>query len=121
MEHAYRNSLFYRKRFKEHGITPDDIRRRGDVAMLPFTKKSDLKDTYPLGMLSAPKSAVVRFHASSGTSGRPSVVAYTDDNIENWSESLARALTSIEIGKDDVSSGFLWVGSFAEVSDSIRS
>ncbi|MBC7114229.1 MAG: AMP-binding protein, partial [Archaeoglobi archaeon] len=98
----YHYSPFYRKRFKEHGITPDDIKKREDIAKLPFTRKSDLRDTYPLGMLSVPKSMVIRFHASSGTSGKPTVVAYTENDVKNWTESLARALTSIGLGKDDI-------------------
>ncbi len=102
VRYVYDHSAFYRQRFKEAGVEPGDIKSLADVAKLPFTKKVDLRDNYPTGMFSAPKSQVVRYHVSSGTTGKPTVVGYTKGDIETWSESLARALTSIGLGRDDV-------------------
>ena len=83
-------------------MEPGDIRTLADVSKLPFTRKVDLRDNYSTGMFSAPKSQVVRYHVSSGTTGKPTVVGYTKGDIETWSESLARALTSIGLDSDDV-------------------
>jgi phenylacetate-CoA ligase len=102
VRYVYDHSAFYRQRFKEAGVEPADIRTLADVAKLPFTRKVDLRDNYPTGMFSAPKSQVVRYHVSSGTTGKPTVVGYTKGDIETWSESLARALTSIGLSRDDV-------------------
>jgi phenylacetate-CoA ligase len=101
VRYVYDHSAFYRQRFKEAGVEPGDIKSLADVTKLPFTKKVDLRDNYPTGMFSAPKSQVVRYHVSSGTTGKPTVVGYTRGDIETWSESLARALTSIGLGRDD--------------------
>jgi len=102
VRYVYDHSAFYRQRFKEAGVEPGDIRTLSDVSKLPFTRKVDLRDNYPTGMFSAPKSQVVRYHVSSGTTGKPTVVGYTKGDIETWSESLARALTSIGLDSDDV-------------------
>ncbi len=102
VRYVYDHSAFYRQRFKEAGVEPSDIRTLADVTKLPFTRKVDLRDNYPTGMFSAPKSQVVRYHVSSGTTGKPTVVGYTRGDIETWSESLARALTSVGLGRDDV-------------------
>jgi phenylacetate-CoA ligase len=102
VRYVYDHSAFYRQRFKEAGVEPGDIRTLADVSKLPFTRKVDLRDNYPTGMFSAPKSQVVRYHVSSGTTGKPTVVGYTKGDIETWSESLARALTSIGLDSDDV-------------------
>ena len=101
VRYVYDHSAFYRQRFKEAGVVPGDIKSLADITKLPFTKKVDLRDNYPTGMFSAPKSQVVRYHVSSGTTGKPTVVGYTRGDIETWSESLARALTSIGLGRDD--------------------
>ena len=102
VRYVYDHSAFYRQRFKEAGVEPGDICTLADVSKLPFTRKVDLRDNYPTGMFSAPKSQVVRYHVSSGTTGKPTVVGYTKGDIETWSESLARALTSIGLDSDDV-------------------
>ncbi|MHB8119648.1 MAG: phenylacetate--CoA ligase family protein [Methanothrix sp.] len=102
VRYVYDHSAFYRLRFKEAGVEPGDIKTLADVSKLPFTRKVDLRDNYPTGMFSAPKSQVVRYHVSSGTTGKPTVVGYTKGDIETWSESLARALTSIGLDSDDV-------------------
>ncbi len=101
VRYVYDHSAFYRQRFKDASVEPGDIKSLADVTKLPFTRKVDLRDTYPTGMFSAPKSQVVRYHVSSGTTGKPTVVGYTRGDIETWSESLARALTSIGLGRDD--------------------
>jgi phenylacetate-CoA ligase len=102
VRYVYDHSTFYRRKFKEAGVEPGDIRTLADVTKLPFTRKVDLRDNYPTGMFSAPKSQVVRYHVSSGTTGKPTVVGYTKGDIETWSESLARALTSIGLDSEDV-------------------
>ena len=102
VRYVYDHSAFYRRKFNEAGVEPGDIQCLADITKLPFTKKVDLRDNYPTGMFSAPKSQVVRYHVSSGTTGKPTVVGYTKGDIETWSESLARAMTSIGLGPDDV-------------------
>ncbi len=102
VHYVYEHSPFYQKKFDEHGVHPDDIRTLEDVRKLPFTFKQDLRDTYPTGMFCVPNSKLVRFHASSGTTGKPTVVGYTRNDINEWAESLARAFTSIGVGKEDV-------------------
>ncbi|MEM2070529.1 MAG: phenylacetate--CoA ligase [Archaeoglobaceae archaeon] len=99
---VYDYSQFYRERFKAAGITPDDIKSLEDLSKLPFTKKSDLRDTYPFGMFAVPLSQVVRFHASSGTTGKPTVVGYTTNDINVWIESLCRGLVSCGVSNKDI-------------------
>ncbi|MDQ6905661.1 MAG: phenylacetate--CoA ligase [Chloroflexota bacterium] len=84
---------FYRERFAAHGIAPDDVQSVDDLARLPFTTKSDLRDNYPFGLFAVPQSAVVRIHASSGTKGKLTVVGYTRHDLGVWAEVAARALT----------------------------
>ena len=102
VRYAYNHSLFYRQRFMEAGVEPDDIKKLSDVTKLPFTSKRDLRNTYPTGMFCLPKNWVVRYHVSSGTTGKPTVVGYTQSDVDMWSESLARGLTSIGLGRGDV-------------------
>ncbi len=92
----------YRARMESAGITPGDIRGLENISSLPFTEKSDLRDSYPTGMLACDRSDVVRFHASSGTTGRPTVVAYTQNDVDLWSESMARCLSTAGVTRDDV-------------------
>ncbi|ABE51217.1 phenylacetate--CoA ligase family protein [Methanococcoides burtonii] len=100
--YVYEHSPFYRKQFDDAGIRPEDIKGLDDVTKLPFTYKKDLRDTYPTGMFCVPNNKLVRFHVSSGTTGKPTVVGYTDNDIKSWTTSLARALTSIGIGRNDI-------------------
>jgi len=93
---------FYRRRMKEQQVHPDDIRMLEDVAKLPFMYKSDLRDGYPDRIFTAEQNELVRYHVSSGTTGKPTVVGYTERDIENWSESLARAFSSCGLGRGDV-------------------
>lgn len=102
VKYVYEHSPFYKKRFDDAGVKPEDIQTLDDVTKLPFTFKKDLRDTYPTGMFCVPNNKLVRFHVSSGTTGKPTVVGYTDNDITAWSTSLARALTSIGVGRDDV-------------------
>ena len=91
----YNFSPFYKERMKAANVTPDDINTLADVTKLPFMTKKDLRDFYPDHLFTVPRREIVRYHASSGTTGKPTIVAYTRSDIEMWSESLARALCSI--------------------------
>ncbi len=102
VRYVYQHSDFYRKRFDEAGIKPDDIKTLADVTKLPFTYKKDLRDTYPTGMFCVPNEQLVRFHVSSGTTGKPTVVGYTKNDVHEWATSLARAMASIGIGRGDI-------------------
>ena len=102
VHYVHNHSSFYRQRFREAGVEPDDIKKLSDVTKLPFTFKIDLRNTYPTGMFCLPENWVVRYHVSSGTTGKPTVVGYTQGDIDMWTESLARALTSVGLGREDV-------------------
>ncbi len=92
LSHAYENVPMYRQRFDESGIKPDDLSELGDLAKFPFTVKDDLRENYPFGMFAIPQEKVARIHASSGTTGKPTVVGYSAKDIENWAELVARSL-----------------------------
>jgi phenylacetate-CoA ligase len=92
LRHVYDNSPFYRRRFEEHGVHPDDLKTLADLAKFPFTTKADLRDTYPFGMFAAPRSQLVRLHGSSGTTGKPIVVGYTKHDIDVWADLVARSI-----------------------------
>jgi len=98
----YGSNKFYHDRMRSVNVLPEDIRSLDDIRKLPFMYKQDLRDNYPTKMFSVPKSEIVRYHASSGTSGKPTVVGYTQNDLDYWSEALARSLSSIGIGKGDV-------------------
>lgn len=100
--YVYKNSPFYTKRFKQLGITPDDIRDISDIVKLPFTNKIDLRDHYPFGLRASSMSDVVRIHASSGTTGKPVVALSTQSDLERWQESFSRGLIAYGATKDDV-------------------
>ena len=89
VEWTYARVEHYRKKMDAIGVKPDDIQTIGDIAKLPFTTKADLRDTYPTGMFAVPNTEMERIHASSGTTGNPTVVGYTKGDIESWSESVA--------------------------------
>ena len=99
---CYNNSSFYKKKMDEAGVKPEDIRTLDDLRRLPFTNKTDLRDNYPFGMFSAPMEEIVRVHASAGTTGKPTTVGYTKNDIEAWSGCTARALACAGAGKNDV-------------------
>ncbi|PWI06735.1 phenylacetate--CoA ligase [Streptomyces sp. NWU339] len=92
LRHAYDNVGLYRKKFDEAGVTPDDCRTLADLARFPFTTKADLRDTYPFGMFAVPMEEVRRVHASSGTTGRPTVVGYTENDLSAWADVVARSI-----------------------------
>ncbi|MFF5989902.1 phenylacetate--CoA ligase PaaK [Prauserella flavalba] len=92
LRHAYDNVPFYRRRFDETGVHPDDCRELADLAKFPFTTKADLRDHYPFGLFAVPKSQVRRIHASSGTTGQPTVVGYTETDLDNWATLMARSI-----------------------------
>jgi phenylacetate-CoA ligase len=92
LAHAYRNVPHYRRAFDAAGITADDCRTLGDLARFPFTTKADLRDSYPFGMLAVPQRELRRIHASSGTTGRPTVVGYTQRDLDTWSVVMARSI-----------------------------
>jgi phenylacetate-CoA ligase len=92
LNHAYTNSPFYRARFDAAGVHPDDLRTHADLAKFPFTVKTDLRDTYPFGMFAVPRERIVRVHASSGTTGKPTVVGYTARDIDTWAQLVARSI-----------------------------
>ena len=92
LDHAYNNSPHYRAAFDAVGVTPADMRSLDDLARFPFTTKADLRATYPFGMFAVPGEQVARIHASSGTTGRPTVVGYTADDIAIWASLVARSI-----------------------------
>ncbi|MBP7564393.1 MAG: phenylacetate--CoA ligase [Burkholderiaceae bacterium] len=92
LSHAWRNSPVYRAKFDAAGVHPDDCRSLADLAKFPFTTKADLRDNYPFGLFAVPREQCVRLHASSGTTGKPTVVGYTRNDIEMWSHCMARSL-----------------------------
>ncbi|HET6630929.1 MAG TPA: phenylacetate--CoA ligase PaaK [Woeseiaceae bacterium] len=92
LAHAYENSAFYRARFDAHGVRPGDLEHLDDLARFPLTTKTDLRDTYPFGMFAVPRERVARIHASSGTTGKPTVVGYTAKDVDTWSEAVARSI-----------------------------
>lgn len=100
--YAYERVPLYKERFDEIGLKPDDIKELSDITKLPFTVKTDLRDNYPYGLLAVPMSDIVRVHASSGTSGKPTVVAYTKDDLDMWSDCMARLIVAAGGNKDDV-------------------
>lgn len=101
VKQCYEKVPFYRKKFDEMGLKPADIRSIDDITKLPFTVKTDLRDNFPYGLFAVPKEEIVRIHASSGTTGKQTVVGYTASDIEHWSDGTARALTAAGCTKSD--------------------
>jgi len=99
---VYEKVPFYREAFRAAGVSPKDIRTLDDLAILPFTRKSDFRDNYPFGLLAVPLDDVVRIHASSGTTGKMTVVAYTAKDIDTWAEVMARTLSCGEVTRKDI-------------------
>lgn len=92
LQHAYANTAVYRAKFDSVGVHPDDCKQLSDLALFPFTTKSDLRETYPFGMFAVPQHQLVRIHASSGTTGKPTVVGYTANDIAMWAGCVARSI-----------------------------
>ncbi len=101
VNHVYHNVEFYRKKMQEAGLEPGDIKGLEDIEKLPFTTKADLRDNYPFGLFAVPKSEIVRVHASSGTTGKATVVGYTRRDIDTWAESVARCITMAGLSRED--------------------
>jgi phenylacetate-CoA ligase len=101
VERVYFNVPYYRHKMQEAGLGPESIQTIDDLSRLPFTTKSDLRDNYPFGLFAVPMSEIVRVHASSGTTGKPTVVGYTRNDIATWSEVMARTLTSAGANRND--------------------
>lgn len=102
VKRVYFNVEHYREKMQAIGIEPGDIKGVDDIYKLPFTIKQDLRDTYPYGMFAAPLSEIIRIHASSGTTGKPTVVGYTRKDIDTWAELVARVLTGVGAGRNSV-------------------
>lgn len=98
---VYHNVPFYRNKMQEMDLSPDDIQTIEDIVKLPFTTKQDLRDNYPYGLQAAPASEIVRVHASSGTTGNPTIVGYTRRDLSVWSEVMSRCLSAYGVTRND--------------------
>lgn len=101
LNHAYQNSPVYRRKFDEAGVHPDDVKSLADLARFPFTTKQDLRDNYPFGMFAVPQEQISRIHASSGTTGKPTVVGYTAKDIDTWANLVARSIRAAGARRGD--------------------
>jgi phenylacetate-CoA ligase len=102
LRHAYDNVPFYKKSFDDAGVHPDDLQDLSDLSKFPFTVKTDLRDNYPFGMFAVPQDQVKRIHASSGTTGQPTVVGYTENDLKNWGTVVARSLRAAGMTPGDM-------------------
>ena len=102
LRHAYDNVPMYKQRFDEAGVHPDDLHSLADLAKFPFTYKNDLRDNYPFGLFAVPQDQIIRLHASSGTTGKATVVGYTQNDIDNWADLVARSLRASGLRKGDM-------------------
>jgi phenylacetate-CoA ligase len=102
LSHAYGNVAHYRDKLDKAGVHPDDLKSLADLAKFPFTTKADLRETYPFGMFAVPMRDVVRVHASSGTTGKPTVVGYTERDVATWADLMARSLRAAGATADDI-------------------
>lgn len=102
LRHAYENVPFYKDSFDAAGVHPDDLHDLSDLAKFPFTVKTDLRANYPFGMFAVPRDRVARIHASSGTTGQPTVVGYTQTDLENWGTVVARSLRAAGMQRGDL-------------------
>ena len=102
VEKVYYNVPFYRQKFSESGIKPEHIKTLDDVKYLPFTEKQDLRNNYPFGLFAVPKENVVRVHASSGTTGKATVVGYTQRDVNNWAKLMARSFVAAGVTRSDI-------------------
>lgn len=101
LKHAYENSVVYRRKFDEAGVHPEDLKTLADLSRFPFTTKSDLRDNYPFGMFAVPQEQISRIHASSGTTGKPTVVGYTARDIDTWANLVARSIRAAGARRGD--------------------
>ncbi len=112
VRYAYRNVSFYKKRFDEAGVKPESIESTGDIATIPFTAKTDLRDYYPLGILAVPPRELYCLHASSGTTGKPIVMAYTRGDLERWTKLMGRTFDVAGVRKGDIVQNMYGYGLF---------
>ncbi len=101
LNHVYQNVPHYRQTFDAMGVHPDDLKTLQDLAKFPFTSKKDLRDNYPFGLFAVPQAQIARIHASSGTTGKPSVVGYTASDIIHWADLVARSIRAAGGRKGD--------------------
>ena len=101
LSHAYNNVPFYKASFDAAGVHPDDLKSLSDLAKFPFTVKSDLRDNYPFGLFAVPKTDIMRIHASSGTTGKPTVVGYTKNDVDMWANMVARSMRASGVRSGD--------------------
>ena len=102
VDYVYHNVEFYRKKMQAVGLLPSDIKGIEDINKLPFTTKDDLRENYPFGLFAVPQSEIVRIHASSGTTGKATVVGYTRRDLDIWSECVARCFTMAGVGRNHI-------------------
>ena len=102
VQRAFDNVALFRKRMNEQKLKPSDLRTLDDIVKLPFTVKTDLRDTYPFGLCASPMKEIVRFHASSGTTGKPIVVAYTQEDLNDWTRAIVRSLAACGVHNGDI-------------------
>ena len=102
LRHAYDNVPMYKERFDAAGVHPDDLQQLSDLSKFPFTYKNDLRDNYPFGLFAVPREQIIRLHASSGTTGKPTVVGYTANDISNWADLVARSLRAAGLRKGNM-------------------
>lgn len=102
VERIYSNVPYYKKKLDEAGVTPDGIKSLDDLKRIPFTTKDDLRENYPFGLFASPMKDIVRIHASSGTTGKPTVVGYTKNDLDTWSEAIARLACAAGATEDDI-------------------
>ena len=102
LEKVYHNVPFYKQKFDAAGVKPEDIRTLNDISRLPFTEKQDLRDNYPYGLFAVPQEHIVRLHASSGTTGKATVVGYTQRDVNGWARLMARALMAAGTKRSDI-------------------
>lgn len=112
VERVYQHSPYYREKFKRVGLRPEDIKTLDDLVRIPFTTKDELRDAYPLKMMAVPEEQVVRIHSSSGTTGKPVIIPYTQRDVDNWAEMMARCMTMAGVTNRDrvqITTGYgLW-------------
>lgn len=102
VDYVYNNATYYREKMQKIGLLPSDIKGIEDIEKLPFTTKDDLRDNYPFGLFTVPKKDIVRIHASSGTTGKATVVGYTRNDLDVWAECVARCFAMADVSKDDI-------------------
>lgn len=105
VNYCYENVPFYKRRFDQIGLKPEHIRTLEDIRLIPPTTKADLRDNYPFGLFAVDREKIVRIHASSGTTGKPTVVGYTKNDLEMWSQVMARIICAAGVTSRDISPG----------------